>query len=175
MSHRSTLSALTILLAVGGLFAVLAHAQDTPPADAAANPPGTMNQAQWIDMMKQMGLSDGMYDYSIMFEAIAHNLSSTSNWSITFDVVIDGEIHNSSGTFQIPEGSVHHMEMIELSTNIEACFIDIIVTLVETPITGEHMLQPIKILDRLRFIQTILCFKPLNVISCKVGLNSKSS
>ena len=60
MSHRSTLSALTILLAVGGLFAVLAHAQDTPPADAAANPPGTMNQAQWIDMMKQMGLSDGM-------------------------------------------------------------------------------------------------------------------
>ena len=55
MSHRSTLSALTILLAVGGLFAVLAHAQDTPPADAAANPPGTMNQAQWIDMMKAFG------------------------------------------------------------------------------------------------------------------------
>jgi hypothetical protein len=62
MSHRNILSLLTVILLAGGLAAILANAQNTQPANTAENQPrmGMMNQAQWMDMMKQMGMSDGM-------------------------------------------------------------------------------------------------------------------
>ena len=78
-----------------------------------------------------MGFSDGEYDYSMMFEASAFNLSGTSNWSITYEVVIDGVESNSSGNYTIPAGLVDYSLWIEVATNIESCYIEISVSLIE--------------------------------------------
>ena len=78
-----------------------------------------------------MGFSDGEYDYSMMFEASAFNLSGTSNWSITYEVVIDGVESNSSGNYTIPAGLVDSSLWIEVATNIESCYIEISVSLIE--------------------------------------------
>ena len=79
----------------------------------------------WGTPMDVMGQSSA-YSYFYSFQALASDMSYFTNWTIYYDVYVDGVYDNiSSGMYTVPSGVESDAPLIDVHTNFEVCTVEI--------------------------------------------------
>ena len=84
----------------------------------------------WDNVTDVMGVTSG-YTYIYTFNIMSNYLYYNTNWSVDYEIMIDGYYSNNSGYELIPIGNDMHSELFTIQSNYEVCSIEIYLSLSE--------------------------------------------